>query len=534
MEPNIILAVVVNAIDENTSFLGINEYLGVGYIKEVLKQNGYNADIRIILYNHVLNLDDHFTGNEKLVGFSMYSDTVNEVLDVANRLKKQHSDIHITIGGPQVNGFEQKIIDENASIDSVVSFEGEQTFLDLFKRLEEKISLKGCKGLTYREDGGFIVSNPPRELQCNLDALPYPSRDIHEKYHQQYLYISGSRGCMGGCSFCGETLAKRTKPYVRTRSAKSVVDEMEFLYNKYKISAFRFTDASFEDPGEEGFIRANKIFDEIIKRKLKVSLHLFTRAELVCAEPDEYFTKAHDAGVECFYIGVESGNNDDLRLYNKRGRVDTNNQAMLKIRNAGIHLGIGFICFNPFSTYETLLSNAKFLQKSGFGHVFYLFQTRLEVLPQAAIRKKIIQAGLLSKDSGYRSHFYQYEFENPQVRRFFDIVKKSYTAPPIYYMDTILGMHRTWANRILDGEKHHKLMEFYKEVDNLSMDFTEKNFNYFTELLDMCFNGANDQQIEKTMRSCDLNAIYPVYLEHYNKINIRITKERLKADLLNI
>jgi len=531
MEFTISLAVVVNAIDENTSFLGVNEYLGVGYIKEVLKQNGYHADIRIILYNNALNLNDHFTGKEKLIGLSMYSDTVNEVIDVANRLKKQNTDIHITVGGPQVNGFEREILEENINIDSVISFEGEQTFLDLAQRLKNQSALEGCKGLTYRDDRGLIIMNPARELLCHLDSLPYPSREIHEKFHQQYLYISGSRGCMGGCSFCGETLAKREMPYVRTRSALSIVDEMEFLNNKYKISAFRFTDASFEDPGEEGFIRANAIFDEIIKRDLKVGLHIFTRTELVCASPDEYFAKAHVAGVECFYIGVESGSNEDLVLYNKRGRVETNKQAMLKIRNAGIHLGIGFICFNPFSTYESLLSNAQFLHESGFGHVFYLFQTRLEILPQAAIRKKIDQAGLLPKDSGYRSHFYQYEFENPQVRRFFDVVKKAYTAPPIYYMDTILGMHRTWANRILGGQTHQKIMEFYSEVDQLSMGFAQKSYNYFSQLLNMCFNGAKDEQIEEMSRSYDLNAIYPIYLEHYNKINIRVTKERIKASL---
>ena len=74
-------------------------------------------------------------------------------------------------------------------------------------------------------------------------------------------------------------------------------------------------------------------------------------------------------------------------------------------------------------------------------------------------------------------------------------------------------------------------MELYKEVDQLSMDFTAKNYNYFTKLLDMCFNGAQDQQIEKISRCYDLNAIYPIYLDHYNKINIRVTKERIKANL---
>ncbi len=74
----------------------------------------------------------------------------------------------------------------------------------------------------------------------------------------------------------------------------------------------------------------NDIYDLIIERKLKVSLHLFTRAELVVKEPDSYFIKAAKAGVECFYIGIESGNDEDLKLYNKRATVSINKEAIDK------------------------------------------------------------------------------------------------------------------------------------------------------------------------------------------------------------
>ena len=76
----------------------------------------------------------------------------------------------------------------------------------------------------------MIIKNDIRHPISNLDLLPYPSRDIHEKISQKYLYISGSRGCLGGCSFWRNIYKERNfPPYVRLRSAESVVNEMEYL-----------------------------------------------------------------------------------------------------------------------------------------------------------------------------------------------------------------------------------------------------------------------------------------------------------------
>lgn len=530
LDKKIVLAVVINRDSAETGFLGVNEYQGIGYIKTFLEKHNYSVQILVIFSNQSSDILSLFPEEPLLVGFSMYSDNVDSTLLIAKELKQHYTKTHITLGGPQVNSFERNILKENNWIDSITMLEGEETTLELANNLKAGIELNQCKGIVYRNKKNEIVYNEVRQPVQNLDALPFPSRDIHKKYKQQYLYITGSRGCLGGCSFCGETSVKRKHkpPYVRLRSAGSIVDEMELLINQFQINSFRLTDATFEDPGEDGVRRAYEIFEEIQRRQLKVSLHLFTRAELVEKLSDEYYLKAKEAGVECFYIGVESGNDIDLKLYCKRSRVTNNNVAIEKIRKSGIHVGIGFICFNPFSTYDSLKSNADFMYKSGLGHVFYLMQTRLEVFPQSQLCKVLKDNDLIDKDVDYRSHFYDYRFADPKISELFVVIKKAYTALPIYYMDTILGMGKVWAKRMLSGDRVNKILEMYAKLDLLCEKYNEKNYRFICTCLDMSANGASKEMLEKQIDVFNLNDIYPEYLSLYNQINIRVTKERLK------
>lgn len=529
LKKEIELVVIINKEDKNTGFIGISEHLGIGYIKSCLVEEGYDVSIKNIIYSADIDVKNYFSSDSFIIGFSAYSDNMNETIEVARLLKETYPHIHITIGGPQIISYEEKVLRDNPFIDSVIFLEGEQTFVELANRLSQGQSLEACEGLVRRNEKGEVEKYSYRPSILNLDAMPYPSRDTYEKVKQKYLYIAGSRGCLGGCSFCGETSIKSCMqpPYVRLRSAKSVVEEMEYLIAKYQVNSFRFTDATFEDPGESGFRRANEIFDLIIERNLKISLHLFTRAELVVKEDLDYFLKAKRAGVECFYIGVEAGNHADIKLYHKKASYEVSRRAMEKIKKAGIHVGIGFICFNPYSTYDTLKDNAKFLLSTHLGHVFYLLQTRLELFPQAFIKKKMEEDGLID-NFDYRSYFYNYRFKDPDIERLFHIIKRAYGKEPIYYMDTLLEMDRTWWSIYLQGEQGKRIGALFEQKDNLCEKYRIKNYEFFLKCIDMSANGAREEHFDKLIEAYRLDDIYQPFVEIYNKINIRITKERLK------
>jgi radical SAM superfamily enzyme YgiQ (UPF0313 family) len=61
--------------------------------------------------------------------------------------------------------------------------------------------------------------------------------------------------------------------------------------------------------------------------------------------------------------GIESGNEEGLRTFNKRFSVDDVFRAVGILDELGIDLEYGFMMFDPFSSFQSIRANVAFLQK---------------------------------------------------------------------------------------------------------------------------------------------------------------------------
>ncbi len=381
----------------------------ISNLKSHMETKGYLVYIHVINNNYdnvSLPLEQQF-----FACFFVNAENINETLTKARNLKQINPLLHISLYGPITNTIEHSILSDNECVDSILLYESGNTFEALIKCLEQSCEPNEVAGIVYKNSKGKIIINYYKESDIEANIL-HPSRLPSKIYNKDYLDIRGSIGCLGACSFCASVHNYTKILKVCLRNAESIVNEIQNLMKEYKINTFRLLDSTFEDPGEEGFNRANKIFDLIIERGIKVHLHLFTRTNLVLKEPEDYFRKAKMAGVECFYVGIESGNNDDLKLYNKGCTVSDNMIAIEKIQKAGIYVSMGFISFNPYTTYQRLLQNAEFINSSHMGHIYYFYQSRVAVYPQSRMLAKLQKDGLVDGFS-YRSHRHDYRFQNP-------------------------------------------------------------------------------------------------------------------------
>jgi len=70
------------------------------------------------------------------------------------------------------------------------------------------------------------------------------------------------------------------------------------------------------------------------------------------------------AGFQIPIVGIESGNELDLKLYNKRCTYEDNIRILKMLNHANIYSGsFRFIMFNPFSDWERIERNYWFLAK---------------------------------------------------------------------------------------------------------------------------------------------------------------------------
>ena len=193
--------------------------------------------------------------------------------------------------------------------DIVVRGEGEETLYEIVRGH----SLDTIEGISYWRDGK-VFNNEKRDLIKKLDDLPFPAHHLFDmKKYKEFPWwgIMGSRGCPFKCIFC---YSPQMWGYLRTRSAKNIVDEIEYLHNNFGIRGVSLFDDIINIPQR----RALELCDEIIKRDL------YEKMEFACQiRADKRFTsmelfwKLKEANFTHVNFGVESGSKRVLKQIRK-------------------------------------------------------------------------------------------------------------------------------------------------------------------------------------------------------------------------
>src|SRR4029077_3537136 len=159
----------------------------------------------------------------------------NAAKRVIRDIKVMRPGTFISLGGPTAIGWRARCLAECAELDCVHTGEGETSAPALLQSLSGDRPMASVPGIIFRGRDGRIVANPDAPPIQDLDAQPFPARQLLEdvrsyrpiigSYRQEPVFtIFSSRGCTHRCLFCFQAEKKRG---VRFRSAKNVVDEIE-------------------------------------------------------------------------------------------------------------------------------------------------------------------------------------------------------------------------------------------------------------------------------------------------------------------
>jgi anaerobic magnesium-protoporphyrin IX monomethyl ester cyclase len=152
--------------------------------------------------------------------------------------------------------------------------------------------------------------------------------------------IFTSRGCTRNCSFC---LSRDFWKKWRGRNPELVAAEINEIVEKTNIRRFIFQDNSFEDPGFDKE-RMKNIAHFIKQLPKKITFYTMMRAEAYKVLDTETIEDLKEAGWASVLLGIEAGNDADLKLFNKTATLDDNYKSIRYFRNNGIRPYIGFMC----------------------------------------------------------------------------------------------------------------------------------------------------------------------------------------------
>ena len=390
--------------------------LGLAYLGAYLEQNGHEVNIidgrgsreditHTPTYSRFGIPDEEILRqveifDPEVLGISnMYTAYSGDPHRIAELIKRKKPDLKIIFGGSHPSEFPELVMKDN-NVDMVVKGEGEVTFTELLDKLEKKEPLTNILGLTYR-DGDRVIQNPPRERMSDIDSLPLPAR--HLLPMQNYLKESmnhgfimrkpagamvTSRGCPQKCVFC--TVRAVWGRDWSGRHPSKVVDEIEFLQEKYNMREVSFLD---DDLGRD-IPRLAAICDEIIRRKVDIR---WTTPNGVAhwLLNENLLDKMKASGCYRLTFGIESGNKETRSFIKKKVPLEQATRMITHAYKIGLWTICTFILGFPYETKEHMRDSISYAIDSGTDMaVFYLLLPH----PTSDVYSVFKSEGLLNLD----------------------------------------------------------------------------------------------------------------------------------------
>ncbi len=343
--------------------------------------------------------------------------------------------VPIVLGGGIASSMPEFMV-RRLPIDIAVQEEGEVTFSEVLHCLERGVSVEGVKGTAYRHEirsGEFDVRNnglrPSVQAQGRgLDHLPWPLRsrwpedDIYKRNPVGHLNWSSkwkdgaastpgqfsvsmiaSRGCPYAGRACDYCYAAYLGAQYRLRSPAEVVDEMQYLHERYSATYIHFLDdllmtdyrwalklcAELRERRDRtgfsvmwgGTCRTNIIADDVLRARREGRAHMLEQA--------------FEVGMRQAGYGVESGSPTVLKNIDKSGQtIEKMELAIRETQRVMGYADCSFMIGSPGETAETVRETVDFCKRVNLKPEVFFFTT---AYPGTAFWRLALDRGLITE-----------------------------------------------------------------------------------------------------------------------------------------
>jgi anaerobic magnesium-protoporphyrin IX monomethyl ester cyclase len=311
--------------------------MGILYLCSHLRAKGFDVDI----------YDSTFGSHEEL--FAILDDGPPAAIGIYGNLMTRRNVLAITdrarasgwkviLGGPEPANYADEYL--AAGADVIVAGEGEHALELLLAAELNPSAWSSIPGIIFRAPDGSVVRAGAAQLIADLDAQPWPDRErtdiprylkVWREHHGSgSVSVITARGCPYHCNWCSHSVYGKSH---RRRSPKSVVDEVEWILQRYQPDMLWLADDVFT-------IHHGWIFEyaaEMARRHLKIPFECITRADRMNPRIAETL-----ASLGCFriWIGSESGSQRILDAMQRGVKVEQVQEAVSLCKQNGIQTGM--------------------------------------------------------------------------------------------------------------------------------------------------------------------------------------------------
>ena len=338
-------------------------HLGVLRVASSLERQGVNVTVLdlsgVANYPDVLKI--YFSNHTNdWVGITATTPQLPAAFSIARTIRLINHNMRLVLGGPHVTlsysaqKVEQKLgtigrghqaveVLENM-FDVLISGDGEYAAFLAF----DPTCAKMIDGDDHRS--ALFMSN------SQYEESPWPARHLIEMESYKYTIegfpatnLIAQLGCPFHCGFCGGRNSKSLR-LIRTRSASSVVNELEFLHKTYGYTGFMFYD-------DELNVNKNivELMDAVsrLQNRLGVEFRLrgFIKAELFTELQAEAMYRA---GFRWLLCGFEAANPRILQNIEKRATLENNTHTVEIAKKYGFKIKALMSIGHPGESLESI------------------------------------------------------------------------------------------------------------------------------------------------------------------------------------
>lgn len=395
--------------------------LGIRSLKAFLKENGLDAQLYLLNNNRIRytapELDIIIKSLEKLtpkiIGISCLEISFIKTRQLIKAIKKSaYLKESVVVAGGIHPTTAPEAYAEFADI--IVRGEGEETFLELVRRILDGKPYPDVKNTCFKSNGALII-NQLRPLIKDLDKLPFEDYSPKEKLlingglittserinvsnymgiPERVIFLFTARGCCWNCSFCMNSAlnALYNQNNVRKRSVNKILEFLE----KVKVES-KAIDCVFLI--EDDFFLRNEqdmeLFAKIYRERINLPLFLYSN-------PNSFerrkFRLLLEAGLSRLEIGIQSGSKRiNENIYNRNIDNDKvlNTAKVISQYSDKITPTYELIINNPYENKDDLLSTINLIKD--IPRPFYLLSHYLIFFRGSQLYKKALADNVINK-----------------------------------------------------------------------------------------------------------------------------------------
>lgn len=305
--------------------------LGLGYILSSVNENGFKSEV--LDCSHVIStyraedlcklkkylLEKLNSYIPVLIGIGPCITTqVRALKIISDCCKKIYGRNRIFAGGPlaSIDGQEWFFFDF-LDLKYIVKGDGERAIVEMLKYAKKGIDISECKYVTNPQKSFF------NEIE-DINSLSFPQRPFidgnvistrRSDGQNKTVSMITSRGCLYHCKYCVSGNMKYKK--FRKRRFENIIDEMQYIKEKYQITDIIFYDDCF-------FYNPQKVHQDIldfcsmlVQRELGMTWQMEIRCDLFEKMNNEDVMLLYRSGCRQINLGIEKTSAEGLKYLGK-------------------------------------------------------------------------------------------------------------------------------------------------------------------------------------------------------------------------